>query len=73
MKVIKISLYDKIFIIYIIALSAILFSTFFFNHIWADEGTHMLLAIFYRDLISYMFRTHTISFDQLYKIGRAHV
>jgi len=65
----KLSKYDKIFIIYLAILSAALFSTFFFNHVWADEGTHLLLAIFYKDLANYIIQTHTISFNRLYQFG----
>lgn len=69
MKTVKLSKYDRIFIIYLIILSTVLSSTFFYNHIWADEGTHLLLAVFYKDILSYALQTHTLSFHQLYNYG----
>jgi len=65
----RLSKHDKIFIIYTVALSAIIFTTFFLNHIWADEGTHLLLSIFYKDLVTFVVETRTLSFKQLYQYG----
>lgn len=45
-------IYTKAFIIYLAIFSAFLISTFSYNHVFSDEGTHLLLSVFYKDLIS---------------------
>jgi len=48
----KNNIYTLSFIAYIIVLSLLLASTFSYNYMFSDEGTHLLLSIFYKDLIS---------------------
>lgn len=42
----------KYFILYLMAFSAVLALTFPYNYTFSDEGTHFLLAVFYKDLLS---------------------
>jgi 4-amino-4-deoxy-L-arabinose transferase-like glycosyltransferase len=61
--------YDKIFILYLVFLFIFLFSTFEFNSLLADEGTHLLLSAFYKDLISDILQTKNFSFTHAYNFG----
>lgn len=65
----KLNASDKIFLIYLTLLFIFLFSTFSFNSLLADEGTHLLLSIFYRDLITHMLQTKDFSFQNAYQYG----
>ncbi len=46
------SVYSNAFIIYLVVFSIFLVPTFFYNYTFSDEGTHLLLSVFYKDLIS---------------------
>lgn len=61
--------YDKILFAYLFILGVFLFLTFPFNSLVADEGTHLILSVFYRDLIFYLFETGDFSFDNAYNYG----
>ncbi len=60
--------FDKGFILYIIVLSVFLIYSFTYNYVFSDEGTHILLSKFYKDLLSSIPQTG-LSFDNLYKFG----
>lgn len=60
---------DKIAIIYLASLFIFLFFTFKFNSLLADEGTHLLLSIFYKDLITHLLQTKDFSFQNAYLYG----
>jgi hypothetical protein len=61
--------YDKIFILYLVFLFIFLFLTFEFNSLLADEGTHLLLSAFYKDLIFNILQTRNFSFNHAYEFG----
>ncbi|OGI15847.1 hypothetical protein A3K63_00600 [Candidatus Micrarchaeota archaeon RBG_16_49_10] len=46
--------YDGLFLIFLIVYSSIVILTFNFSSITSDEGTHLLLGLFYRDLIKFI-------------------
>jgi len=65
----KLQIIDKIFLIYLLAYFIIYLPTFWFTSATADEGTHLLLATFYRDLIQNIFSTKNFSFQHAYDFG----
>lgn len=66
---IKLKCMDKLFLFYIIILFLFLSSTIQNNFLFSDEGTHLLLSVFYNDLISYLVKTGNISFNEMYRFG----
>ncbi len=67
--VMKIDKYDKIVAVYLIALFIFLFSTFHYNSLFSDEGTHLMLSVFYKDLITNIAQTGDFSFQHIYQYG----
>lgn len=65
----RISKYDKVFLACMAALFIFLISTFQYNSIVADEGTHLLLSVFYKDLATNIFQTGDFSFQHIYQYG----
>lgn len=65
----KIDKHDKILAAYLVILGIFLFSTFQFNSLIADEGTHLLLSVFYKDLIANMLQKSDFSFQHAYQYG----
>jgi 4-amino-4-deoxy-L-arabinose transferase-like glycosyltransferase len=61
--------YDKTFLLYLLSLFVFLLFTFNFNSLVADEGTHLLLSAFYKDLISDILQTKNFSFAHAYNFG----
>lgn len=69
MKGKKLNIFDKIFIIYIIVLFFSLLISFQFSSLIPDEGTHLLLSSFYKDLASNIIQTWDFSFQNAYQYG----
>ena len=44
--------YTSYVLVYLLAFSTILISTFSYNYTFSDEGTHFVLSVFYKDLIT---------------------
>lgn len=63
---VKLSKTDKLFFVYLAVLFIGLAYTFQFNSLLADEGTHLLLSIFYRDLIAHTISSGDLSFNSVY-------
>lgn len=61
--------YDKTFLLYLLFLFVFLLFTFNFNSLVADEGTHLLLSAFYKDLLSDILQTKNFSFAHAYNFG----
>lgn len=68
-KMIKIDKYDKILAVYLAVLFIFLFATFQFKSVISDEGTHLLLSAFYKDLITNIIQTKDFSFSHIYNYG----
>lgn len=60
---------DKILAAYLVALFIFLFSTFQYNSLISDEGTHLMLSAFYKDLITNIVQTGDFSFNHAYQFG----
>ncbi len=63
----KLSFFDKTIIIYLFLLLFFLAYTFNINFLNGDEGTHLLLSVFYKDLIHYLIKTMDFSFNNAYQ------
>ncbi|MBL7206843.1 MAG: glycosyltransferase family 39 protein [Candidatus Aenigmarchaeota archaeon] len=59
---------DKIFLVYILILFLSLAFTFQYKSILSDEGTHLLLSVFYKDLFFHGIETG-FGFENLYDFG----
>ena len=55
-------------IVYLIILSTILATTFSYNYIFSDEGTHLLLSTFYHNLIGNL-PSLDFSYDKIYNFS----
>ena len=62
------NIYTTSFIIYLSVLSLFLIYTFTYNYVFSDEGTHLLLSIFYKDVISNLPQTG-LSYEKIYNFG----
>ncbi len=62
------SIYQKSLVVYLILLSALLISTFSYNYMFSDEGTHLLLSLFYKDLLNNL-PTLGLSYTNIYNFG----
>jgi 4-amino-4-deoxy-L-arabinose transferase-like glycosyltransferase len=60
---------DKIFLVYLIILFAGLLILAFSNSLFSDEGTHLMLSVFYRDLIGNVVETGDFSVSHMYQYG----
>lgn len=60
---------DKIFAAYLAALFIFLFLTFQYNSLISDEGTHLMLSAFYKDLMTNVAQTGDFSFQHAYRFG----
>lgn len=65
----KSSFFDKLIIVYLSFLSLFLIYIFYLNSLSPDEGTHLLLSVFYKDLISHLIETRDFSFNNAYDYG----
>jgi len=63
---VRLSKTDKLFFVYLAVLFIGLAYTFQFNSLLADEGTHLLLSIFYKDLITHTVSSGDFSFGSVY-------
>jgi len=68
-KLKKLSFFDKAIVIYLFFLFIFLFYTSYLNSLTTDEGTHLLLSVFYRDLILHLVNTRDFSFENAYQYG----
>jgi len=66
-------LFDKLIIIYLFTLFFFLSFTFHLNSLLSDEGTHLLLSAFYKDLIIQLIKTSDFSFNNAYKYGISYL
>lgn len=66
-KLKELSFFDKTIVIYLSFLFIFLFYTFYLNSLTTDEGTHLLLSVFYRDLILHLINTRDFSFNNAYQ------
>jgi len=68
-KLKRLSFFDKAIIVYLFFLLIFLIYTFHLNSLSTDEGTHLLLSKFYRDLILHLINTRDFSFNNAYQYG----
>lgn len=68
-KKIKLQKFDKIFLVYLIVILTFSISTFSLTSLTPDEGTHLLLSLFYRNLVGNIIDTGDFSFSHIYDFG----
>lgn len=69
----KLENYDKLLIVYLILFSLVLLLLLDVPSIMSDDGTHMLLSLFYRDLITTIFKNQDFSFSKVYNFSISYL
>ena len=64
---------DKILVTYTSVFFVLLLSTINLTSIRADEGTHSLLALFYKDILTKSVRNLDLSFEHMYEFGISYL
>jgi 4-amino-4-deoxy-L-arabinose transferase-like glycosyltransferase len=65
----KFSKIDRLFLLYIAVLAVFLSFLIPYNFLFSDEGTHLLLSVFYRDLFSHAVQSGGMSLGDAYQFG----
>jgi len=65
--------YDKLFLIYITLFSLVLIPIIDTPSIMSDDGTHMLISLFYRDLITSILKNRDFSFTKAYDFSFSYL
>jgi hypothetical protein len=64
---------DKLFLLYLLIFAMIMIFLLNADFFQPDEGTHALLALFYRDMLTTALKNLNFSFDSLYNFGISYL